>query len=113
MRPLTTLYVYLWLAELHQLQNVSFQAEVFGSGISEDVNEGPGQGNLQGFLYGSYTHLRAVAPTLGGRITHEQTPMEEIISKCLILYFTRADFMLENQCNFFKNNFPFLMKQVM
>lgn len=65
------MFVHLWLTKLHELQNIPFEAVVFGSGISEDVDERSWQGNLQGFLYGSYAHLRTVSPTLSDRITHK------------------------------------------
>ena len=74
--PVQFLFLYLWLTELHQLQNISFQAVVFGSGISEDVDKGSRQRNLQGFLDGSDTHLRTVAPTLCDRISHDQWLLE-------------------------------------
>lgn len=59
------------MTELHQLQNISFEAVIFGSGISEDVDEGSREGNLKGFLYGSYTHLRTVTPALIDSNTHD------------------------------------------
>lgn len=83
------------MTELHQLQNISFQAVVFGSGVGENIDEGSRQGNLQGFLYGSYTHLGAVAPALGDRITHDEIVLEKNNSKYLILNFIQTDLMLE------------------
>ena len=84
---LSTVSLYLWLTELHQLQNISFQAVVFGPGVSEDINEGSRKGNLQGFLYGSYTHLGAVAPTLCDKSAHDQALLEEINYKYLFFVF--------------------------
>lgn len=63
-------WLYLWLTELHQLQNITFEPIVFGSGVSKDIDEGSGQRNLQSFLYGSYAHLWTVAPTLSDRIIY-------------------------------------------
>lgn len=93
--PLSTLGPYLWLAELHQLQNVSLQAVVFGSGVSEHVDEGSRQRNLQGFLYGSYAHLRTVAPALSDIITNQILP-EEIKAKYHILNCIHTDFTVNN-----------------
>lgn len=73
MRFLRFYWLYLRLTELHQLQNIAFQAIVFGSGVGEDVDKGSGQRNLQSFLYGSDAHLWAVATTLRDRITYHHT----------------------------------------
>ena len=109
--PVYFLGLYLWLTELHQLQNISFQAVVFGSGVSEDVNERSRQGNLQGFLYSSYTHLRAVTPTLGDRITQVQLMLEKNNSKYPVLYFIQTYFMLERTlCNLRRNKPVCLLK---
>lgn len=78
--PVQFLGLYLWLTELHQLQNISFQAVVFGSGISEDIDKGSRQRNLQGLLDGSDTHLRTVAPTLCDRISHDQLLLEKTLN---------------------------------
>lgn len=93
--PVQFLGLYLWLTELHQLQNISFQAVVFGSGISEDVDKGSRQRNLQGLLYGSDTHLRTVAPTLCDRISHDQLVLEKN-SKYHIWTFLQLDFTFRN-----------------
>lgn len=70
-------WLYLRLTELHQLQNVTFQAIVFGSGVGEDVDKGPGQRDLQSFLYGSYAHFWTVATTLRDRITYHHKVLAE------------------------------------
>lgn len=68
---------YLRLTELHQLQNVAFQAIVFGSGVGEDVDKGSGQRDLQSFLYGSYAHFWTVATTLRDRTTYHHEVLVE------------------------------------
>lgn len=65
-------WLHLRLTELHQLQDVTFEAVVFGSGVGEDIDEGPGQRDLQSFLYGSNAHLGTVAATLTERIAYQK-----------------------------------------
>lgn len=73
--------LYLRLTELHQLQDVAFQAVVFGSGVGEDVDKGSGQRNLQSFLYGSDAHLWAVATTLRDRIACHRAALVERLGR--------------------------------
>lgn len=70
-------WLHLRLTELHQLQDVTFQAIVFGPGVGEDVDEGSGQRDLQSFLYGSYAHFWTVATTLGDRIAYHHKVLVE------------------------------------
>lgn len=50
---------------LNELENLVGQLVVFRTGICEDIDEGPGQGDLQGDLNGADAHLWTVAAPLG------------------------------------------------
>lgn len=93
--------LYLRLTELHQLQNIAFQAIVFGSGVGEDVDKGSGQRNLQSFLYGSYAHLWTVATTLRDRIAYHRTVLVENLP--LIYLMKNGGGERETPCARYKN----------
>lgn len=58
------IFINLRLFLLNELENFMGQLVIFGTGVCEDVNKGPWQGDLQGDLNGADAHLWTVAAAL-------------------------------------------------
>lgn len=64
--PSLQLASHLRLLQLQKLQELILLVVVLGTGIREDVDEGPRVGNLHSSLDSPHTHLRAVTTSLQG-----------------------------------------------